>query len=65
MDCNEAMRNLREYLAGQLPEEQAQRIRAHLKSCRGCPDVVTVCGVVVLREKIYRARRPRLKQLAS
>lgn len=65
MDCNEAMKNLRDYLAGNLPDEQAQRIRTHLKSCRSCPDVVTVCGVVVLREKIYHARKPRLKQLAS
>ena len=65
MDCSEAMANLRAYLAGHLPDEQAQRIRSHLKSCRSCPDVVTVCGVVVLREKIYRARKPPLKQLAS
>ena len=65
MDCEEAMKDLQNYLAGTLPDEQAQRVRTHLKSCRSCPDVVRVCGFVVLREKACRARTPRLKRQAS
>jgi hypothetical protein len=65
MNCEEAMKNLREYLSGHLPAEQALLVRTHLKSCRSCPDVVTVCGFVVLREKALRPRMTRLKQKAS
>jgi len=65
MDCEEAMRHLRDYLSGNLPDDQAQLVRTHLKSCRSCPDVVTVCGFVVLREKVLRPRAPRLKRQAS
>jgi len=36
MDCEQAVRELWDYLDGELTEEQMAEVRAHLKACRGC-----------------------------
>ena len=36
MDCEENIRQLWDYLDGELTELRMSEIRSHLKSCRGC-----------------------------
>jgi len=36
MDCEQVVRELWDYLDGELTEERMNEVRAHLKACRGC-----------------------------
>ena len=36
MDCEQVVRELWDYLDGELTDERMAEVRAHLKACRGC-----------------------------
>ena len=36
MDCEQVVRQLWDYLDGELTEDRMTEVRAHLKACRGC-----------------------------
>lgn len=62
-DCTEALDQLEQYLDGELPSSDLDRIRAHLSACYPCADRATFEEQLraLVRDRCAEATPPELK----